>query len=420
MAALFDDALTKLFNIAASVGIPITLILDKQDGNGVSAPGDGTNGLWANIKAITTTAGSPVWARLSDGAAALIGQAVKAASLPVVVASDDDLHSVLGTTADAKVETDAVGTVSAKLRGLVYLMTSGTAKGIVRGGTKGASTPADVSARQVSVDVEALDVYDNAPTGAQYTHSTARGDGVAVRAGDDTITFTGPALVSSQLVRVRVITTTTAKPLVWEQGRNATLTISGTTITVKALDGTTVTVPGTVTYVEVMWAQQDKAHDPPTNANRNLPVWGPDCKYDDPYTIVDVANQTKSDTPVYYPASTGIDMSGLADLGLDLTMTAGAADSPLSAWIEASDDNTFPDATALTTSPRNVTYNAVIINSATPTGNQYVRVTSGAKGVWMFDLENVLHKYVRLVVLGPAANANNSGAIKCFARRKYQ
>jgi hypothetical protein len=49
---------------------------------------------------------------------ASLGQKTKAASLAVALASDDDLITVTGTTADAVVAAGAVGTVSAKLRRL--------------------------------------------------------------------------------------------------------------------------------------------------------------------------------------------------------------------------------------------------------------------------------------------------------------
>jgi hypothetical protein len=50
------------------------------------------------------------------------GQATKANSLPVALASDDDLITAVGATADAKVDTDAAGSVSGKLRGMVSRM----------------------------------------------------------------------------------------------------------------------------------------------------------------------------------------------------------------------------------------------------------------------------------------------------------
>ncbi len=50
---------------------------------------------------------------------AALGQTTKAASLAVTLASDEDLLATAGATGDAKVDTDAVGSLSAKLRGLV-------------------------------------------------------------------------------------------------------------------------------------------------------------------------------------------------------------------------------------------------------------------------------------------------------------
>ena len=50
------------------------------------------------------------------------GQVTKANSLPVTLASDDDAVAVLGAPTDAAVVTDAVGTLSGKLRGIVKIL----------------------------------------------------------------------------------------------------------------------------------------------------------------------------------------------------------------------------------------------------------------------------------------------------------
>jgi hypothetical protein len=135
-------------------------------------------------------------------------------------------------------------------------------KATLRGGTKGATTPVDATVRSVGANVNSLDTFDNAPTQAIYNYSTARGDGSVVWATNTTLTWTGPTIVSGQLCRVRVVIDAGTKPLVWEQGRNADLTISGTTITVATFDGTTVPLPAGAANYEVMWAGPDKQVSP--------------------------------------------------------------------------------------------------------------------------------------------------------------
>lgn len=339
-------------------------------------------------------------------------------ALPPGAATDAHLDTTIGTAADAKVDTDAVGTLSSKLRGIVSLLVTGIKQWT---SAKGASVALAITGKDVGPNVNTLDVWDNAPTQATYNYSTTRGDGIAVRLANTTITFTGPAIVSSQLCRVRVFIDATTKPVIWEQGRNAVLSISGTTITVTALDGTVITVPAAATLVEVMWAAQDKSFDASLGATRNAPMFGPNSMYDDPYAIVDTTAIPVSAAVYYYPSSAGIDMSGRCDIAFDFSAVAGAGASPLYLWIEACDDNTFPGATALpTTSPLNISYNCGLITSATPLGNQSVTATAGAtaRGIW--QAENLNAKFVRFCFLSPAGNAAVSGAVKAFARSKYQ
>jgi len=158
-----------------------------------------------------------------------------------------------------------------------YLQTKDIIHGVVRGNTP----EIDVTGRNIGSDVAALDVFDNAPTQAIYNYSTARGDGSAVRINNTTLTLsiTAPLVLptSVQLCRVRVITTAAAKPLVWEQGRNAVLTIAVGVVTVVTFDGTTIPIPAATTDIEVMWAGPDKgvafedvAHVPGEYGNKNL------------------------------------------------------------------------------------------------------------------------------------------------------
>lgn len=165
----------------------------------------------------------------------------------------------------------------------------------------------------------------------------------------------------------------------------------------------------------------DKAYDAPTQADRVLPMVLTDSKYTDPELIVDVASVTKSDSVSYYPASTGIVMDGYTDVAFDISAVAGTTTSPLYVWIEAADDNTFPDATALpATSPVNISPNCAVVNSAVPLGQTYLTVTAGAKLRALWQIENINLKYVRVCFLNPAANAANAGAVRMYARRKFQ
>ncbi len=176
-----------------------------------------------------------------------------------------------------------------------------------------------------SVDIRGrLFVYDSAPTEALYNYSTTRTDGIAVRASPTTITFTGPVLVSSQLCRVRVFRTANTKPLVWEQGRNATLSYAAGVITVWPFDGTADPVPATTTQVEVMWAAQDKAFDSPSNTMRNSPA-------------TDVADRrTAGDTGVKLIAADQLLTNAWADLGPEIS-TAGLTRICLWAAIDIND-----------------------------------------------------------------------------------
>ncbi len=79
-----------------------------------------------------------------------VGQKTSANSVPVVIASDQSAVPVSGTV------TANIGTTGGLA--LDATLTGGTAKTIVRGGTKGATTPADVTSTAEGVDHQALDV----------------------------------------------------------------------------------------------------------------------------------------------------------------------------------------------------------------------------------------------------------------------
>jgi len=286
---------------------------------------------------------------------------------------------------------------------------------------KGASVALAITGRAVGPDVNTMDVWNNAPTHAIYNYSTSRGDGTAVWASTTTITFTGPTLTSTQLVRVRCFVNSTSRVLVWEQGHNATLSIAAGVITVKAWDGTVAPLPDVGDLIEVMWSNQDKAYDTSLQAQRVAPMYGPNSMYDDPSPIADTTAIVRSDSVYYYPSSTGVDISGRCDVAFDFSAVSGAGASPLYMWIEACDDNTFPGATALpTTSPLNISYNCALISSATPLGNQSVTATAGATARGLWQVENLNMKFVRFCFLSPAGNAAVTGAVKVLDRTKYQ
>jgi hypothetical protein len=92
--------------------------------------------------------------------------------------------------------------------------------------------------------------------------STARGDGTAVRLADTTITFLATVPIATptsiQLCKVKVFIDAVTNPLVWEQGKNATLSIAAGTITVRAWNGTVAPVPAATTLIEVIWTGPDK------------------------------------------------------------------------------------------------------------------------------------------------------------------
>jgi hypothetical protein len=113
----------KIEGVAGGVAVPVT--------------DSGTTGQNTLIGAVTETAPSTDTAssglngRLQRVAQRLtslialfpgsIGQKAKAASLAVTLASDEDLLATAGTTADAAIVTDATGSLSGKVRGLVSL-----------------------------------------------------------------------------------------------------------------------------------------------------------------------------------------------------------------------------------------------------------------------------------------------------------
>lgn len=162
---------------------------------------------------------------------------------------------------------------AAHLAALETHQTDGTQKSVVRGGAKGTTAAADVTSRSIGTNAQALDVYDSSPMCIPGNWSTARGDATAVRLADTTVTFTGPAIVSSQIRRVMAFIDSTTRPNVWEQGKNAVISIAGTTITVTAIDGNAAPIPVTTTLVVVDWVASDKSYDQSLQAARNAPMY---------------------------------------------------------------------------------------------------------------------------------------------------
>ena len=269
---------------------------------------------------------------------------------------------------------------------------------------KGAAVAAALTSKPVAPDVQALDTWDSAPTHATYNYSTSRGDAPAVvRASDNTLTWSGPTITSGQLCRVRVITTTTARPLVWEQGRNAVLTISGATITVSSLDGTVATIPAAATTVEVMWTAQDKSYDPATNAQRNVPMYS-DALRNFPQDCSQTTSLAGGTTTSFYLPGGNIN-----DFTIQWYSSAGTYAKTLKVYATDQDDSSvalgslnFNDVTA-------DWFGAATINCAAGT------VTSVA---WLGKNTPTTCAWIRIdVTVAAGATVDNQWVI--YTRRKY-
>lgn len=64
MASFWTGALNSLFNMAGMRGTANGVILDIDGVNGVSAPGDATNGMWVNVKSAALPSGAATEATL--------------------------------------------------------------------------------------------------------------------------------------------------------------------------------------------------------------------------------------------------------------------------------------------------------------------------------------------------------------------
>jgi len=126
---LIDTGGTNVASVSATGAL-------KVDGSAVTQPVSGT--FWQAAQPVTDNSGSltvdapvgtPVFVRLSDGAAALIGQKAMSASVPVVIASDQGAipiqHVLTGATNILKTGTLTTTAVTADQVVLTYTVTSG-------------------------------------------------------------------------------------------------------------------------------------------------------------------------------------------------------------------------------------------------------------------------------------------------------
>jgi hypothetical protein len=210
----------------------------------------------------------------ADSHSLALAGSLNAIIVPLAAGGEPDgTYTFVAAFDGAQSAVDVSSALSALLTTLIANQTNGTQKSIVRGGAKGTTAAGDITGRALGPNAQALDVYDASPNCIPGNYSTSRGDAVAVRASDITVTFTGPTIVASQIRRVMAYIDAATKPYVWEQGKNAIISISGTTITVASIDGVVATIPATTTLVVVDWVAQDKAYDQSLQALRTAPMY---------------------------------------------------------------------------------------------------------------------------------------------------
>lgn len=186
MASFWTGLLSKTAEAFVGVCHYGMLVLDDQSDTGCTAPGDATNGLWVNTKASALPTGGATSANQAtqitaegeinghvhsiDGKVTACNTGavtVAASALPSGAATETSVAAAaagIGTAADAKVDTDAAGTLSSKLRGLVsrtveLLGISGTSRTATAPNLTTAAARAIEVARDGSARVNA-DVYD--------------------------------------------------------------------------------------------------------------------------------------------------------------------------------------------------------------------------------------------------------------------
>ncbi|MFA4900897.1 MAG: hypothetical protein WC563_15370 [Brevundimonas sp.] len=151
MASFWTGALSTLFNMAGMRGTANALVLDDGGVNGCTAPGDATNGLKVNV----TTA-----------------------ALPPGAALDTSLAGI-GLAADAKVDTDAAGTLSSKLRGIVSLL---LATGPIRVGVDLVTTAVNAVTTKLGDATQIANVRSALGTWTPATAAAVADSGVIVAA----------------------------------------------------------------------------------------------------------------------------------------------------------------------------------------------------------------------------------------------
>jgi hypothetical protein len=264
---------------------------------------------------------------------------------------------------------------------------------------------------------DALVVQDTAAAALDYTHSTARGDGIAVWASSTTITFTGPTIVSTQLRRVLVDTGSEVRVL--ENGKNGVrLSISAGVITVAgAGTGTNGPLTAGAVTVEVMWVQQNKAFDPASNSEQTFEVA--------PVNLTVVEDVLLSGTiakntitaglgTLFYPSATGLDMTGFKDTEFEISLIGNVTGTPTDVMVtfEGSNDSAFTYPKDITPSGYELTTNAYGAASIVATG-----VAPTARVNRVVDFDNYNMKFIR--VRGGASNGTgDSGTCQIIARRK--
>ena len=127
-----------------------------------------------NLKVITQSSALPTGAATAtkqdtgntslssiDGKLSSLGQKVKATSVPVTIASDQDTLVVSDGAGSLTVDGTVTSNIGAT-NGLALdaTLTGGTQKAITRGGAKGGTSAADVTSTAIDVDHQALDIAD--------------------------------------------------------------------------------------------------------------------------------------------------------------------------------------------------------------------------------------------------------------------
>ena len=295
----------------------------------------------------------------------------------------------------------------------IWLDASTGAVGVMPGvwsSAKGAATALGVTAKSIAPNLNPLDVWDNTPQTHMSNYSCSRGDAPQPTwVSGTTMTWNGPTLASWQLRKVMVITNATTRPLVWEQGANAVLTISGTLITVTALDGTVAPLTaGAPTFIDVMWTAQDKAYDPSLQGNRNLPGYS-DRSY---RTSLTPTALVVAGTPVAFAAAPGtamgpqIQVDGEKWLRLFIAWTVGSG-TATTFQIKAFFSHT-PGGTQYPLSVLKVdtSANPYVVSADDEVVNLTINNTSGLK-TFLWDLNNCVG-YVQFYAI---ASAPGSGVV---------